>query len=175
MPYTNNIPQPTDQLSVSQGQLLGDIQALAPCVGGIFTQQGAAPAVAATQVALVDLADGAGAPQLYLVRGNTGTTQNITGFLPAAIGYSFLPSGMIMKWGTGIITGGPLVVNYDITYPFTHVYSVLITQARPISAQPAVAPYLFRDTTYPTPLTGFRLFGTPALQLVYSYLAIGTV
>ena len=120
MPYNNLIPGPNDQLSQSQGQILANFQALAPCVGGIFAQQGAAPAVAVTEIGLFDLADGAGNPQLFLKRGNTGVVQNITGFtVPGAFpsfGASMLPSGLCLKWGAATILNRNAAAFTDIVY-----------------------------------------------------------
>lgn len=149
MPYTPNKPQPTDQLSVSQGDLLGDIQELqAFCnqdhsllnsvdVGkhkqATFPQIIAplvAPTTSATECALYSAASviNAANTALFFRPKSNGTAKEFTeykhtGAYADAVGSGFtqLPSGLIMKWGWGLVPklAVPTTLTFDATIPYT--------------------------------------------------------
>lgn len=105
MAYLNTIPQATDQLSVSQGQLLGNFQALNFFGNGIgiFNQQGSDPITSATQLGLYVKLGIDSNPQFFIERelGSllTPLVYNITGRVASTTGYTQLPSGILIKWG----------------------------------------------------------------------------
>lgn len=145
MPFNANIPQPADQLSQSQADVLGNFQA----IGGMldltvgataikFARDGAVPPTAATDVGLyaANSVTFPGTTALFFRNQNNGTSVDITSSLAAANGWTRLPSGILLKWGTGAAAGGanvttvvafPVAANIPV---FAHIYSAQI------SAQP---------------------------------------
>lgn len=118
MAYQANKPQPTDQMSQSQADLLGNFQAIdnivlvdhegfASADAGkhkktLFTQQAGDQVTAATEVALYAKSNGA-ATALYYRAPNNGAVTEISACFPstkAAKGSTMLPSGIILQWGT---------------------------------------------------------------------------
>lgn len=128
MAYLNNIPQSSDQLSLSQSQILGNFQALGAIAGNIndssaslnsnsgfnwvfLANQGATPPAGASFAAGVigaySATNGAtGRKELYInhsVAGPTVVQTPITAYVQggtnAANGWAYLPSGLIMAWG----------------------------------------------------------------------------
>lgn len=134
MPYLPNIPQPTDQLSQSQADILGNFQALDPIVNGInnfikLPEQGVGPATAVNQMALYTK-DVGGVTAMFIRPENTlagGAEVDFTTAVKAADGWTRLPSGILLKWGTATITAGsnPLLVAYGAPN-FNHLYSVVV-------------------------------------------------
>ena len=132
MAYTL-IPQPTDQLSVSQGDLLNNFTAadtiFAQNHGGFVAndgkhkflqmpEQGAAPATAVNEAGLYSAVGATSAvTELVFRRENNGVsipfTETINGGMASNTrGWTALPSGIILQWGT--IT----IVNGNATYTF---------------------------------------------------------
>lgn len=100
MAYNANIPQATDQLNVSQSDILNNFQALAPFGSGyaLLANTTPTPGTDATHVALyAQLVSGA--LQLFFERESNATPINFTSFLGALNGGTVLPSGIIIKWG----------------------------------------------------------------------------
>jgi hypothetical protein len=130
MAYNANIPQSADQISVSQADILGNFQAIDTFVAvdhigfGIvdagkhktatFPQAAAPAAVGATEVGIYAAALG-GAPELYINK--TATQVPFTKSVQAAAGYTYLPSGMIMQWGTVNATHGGTYAGFTIAFP----------------------------------------------------------
>lgn len=124
MAYLSNIPQPTDQLSVSQPQILANFTAIGtildPDTGTVnFVKQLADPTLPANAIglyskdlpgapiaALPDVPEGG--PEIYVNR--TDGVNNfhipITASFCNANGYAYLPSGVLLKWGTSTATHG---------------------------------------------------------------------
>lgn len=106
MAWNQNIPQPTDQLDISQGDILGNFQALSPFLNNvtdfavILPTLGTQPTTSSSQVALYSALDAASNPQLYYGPPSTGTPTNVTGAAKSTNGWGFLPSGILIKWGT---------------------------------------------------------------------------
>lgn len=139
-----NAPAATDFLSVSQGQIQANFQALNNVVAGLFDQIGAATPTAATQLALCNLNLG-GTPQLYLVRQGSSAAHPISVGSWANPGYAYMTAGnpaggqFMIKFGTGTIAAGNLFV--DIAYPapnFTQFPYVQVTawNPNPVPAAP---------------------------------------
>ena len=164
MPYTPNIPQPTDLPSQSQGQILQNFQAINTAFGinhvGFNTADegkhaeitfpvgplGGQPfTYLAGEIGLQSLNQlPTSIPDIWMTRG-LGTAIPITGRLPATTGWTYLPSGLLIKWGTGTAVGaGNTVITFPVaaTNPvFSAVYLPLIT---PTSA---IATYVSAYTT----------------------------
>lgn len=185
MAYNAQIPQATDQISVSQGQILANFQFLNTIATGIFDApvQLIAPVIPAGSNALYTLvpivAPLTGKNELFLR--NDGIAKNIpiTASLQGNTGYSYLPSGILIKWGyVAPALPNPVTITYDPTVAFTTVFSVI---CQPVSPNPASDPNLyvtvdqnsvFANTTFCRAWTSPRITtGSTALQLFY--IAIG--
>lgn len=136
MAFTNLIPQPNDQISVSQGQLLGNTVALS-AVGGNTTQgsaalnltagynfinfapQGVSPTVPANRIYLYNRVEPVTAlNQLYVKDTATATDIPFTAGdnLGTTNGWSYWPSGYLIKWGANSGSGN-VVVNLNAVGP----------------------------------------------------------
>jgi len=128
-PFLYDIPQATDQLSISQGNLLNNMGILGAIAGNAtansaslnatvgfnfvnFALPGAAATTSANQMALYTGANANTTRQeLYVVRQNSTLPVPITGSRTAAAayvpavgfvqsqGWTYLPSGVLMVWG----------------------------------------------------------------------------
>jgi hypothetical protein len=184
MAFTNHIPQANDQLSISQGQLLGNFEAIAPLVGGIFAVQAAAGlGTAATELAIYNRNDGLGVPQLYFRRQGIApggadipfTVVSNTGAHYTAI----LPSGIIVKFWRGAVGPGTNDFNlaYDANYPLTTLFYRTASYDFAATASPAtVVTATALDYTAGLQTVGIRISIRPAQTAAgrfCSYLAIG--
>jgi hypothetical protein len=144
MAYQSNKPLSTDKLSVSQGDINGNFQAINTYVAidhvafngadqgkhkrVFFTQQAADPATAATEAAIYAKDSSVpGTASLYYRPPNSGTPIEFTYALKAAAGWTWLPSGIIMQWGTGTCGG---VIAFPRAFP-TACLSVQLTARAP--------------------------------------------
>ena len=126
MTYNANIPQPTQLISVSQGQLLDNFGQLNTQFGvdhvafntgsgngdghhkqATFDASVTPSTPTGTQSVLYPQTVG-GLIQLFFQ--NATTTTQLTGAASVVSnpGYVFLPGGLIMKWGSGAVTGSPV-------------------------------------------------------------------
>jgi hypothetical protein len=123
MAYQPNIPNASDALAQSQGDIKGNFQALNP----VFTQfqnfvllgvQGSDPATAGNQMALYVKTGLDTNPQMFIERqsGSTDTPVVIefTGSAKTTNGWTRLPSGILLKWGTSVATANAATA---ITFP----------------------------------------------------------
>lgn len=134
MAWNPNIPQPTDQLSDSQADLLGNFQALDPLVVAFenyvkLTIQGAAPATAANQLALYTKDGGGGIPHLFLREQSSGSEIDLSlkDITPTA-GYLYLTQNLLLKWG---VTATAPNNNAKTTYPFNAGPPAFLAAAAP--------------------------------------------
>jgi len=147
MTYVPTIPNPTDLISVSQGQLKTNFTVLnttisenhvAPTAVGrgkhnacVFPQRAAGIATAATEGAIYTKSLG-GSPNLYWRRKSNGAEiQMTTNHTPsaAANGYTFLPGGLLLQWGTNHANAGDTTFNFPIAFSVAP-YSITITLYR---------------------------------------------
>lgn len=160
MAYNNSIPQPTDALKNSQADLLANFQAIKTLIDvnhGTFDSanqgkhlyvsfpvQGASPATLAGEVALFSRASSyTGVTELsYRRESNGAVTECTAADLTIGQGWSFMPSGLLLKWGYATVAGsgaqtilfpvGPTIpvfsaaVSAQIT-PFTAVTTQVVT------------------------------------------------
>ena len=180
MPYNPNIPQPTDQLSVSQGNLLNNFQALAtilnPNTGSFtFPVQVSDPTAITSpndQFQLFSKYNAVdGFYDLYLKYG-ADTSYPITATNNATPGYTYLPSGIILQWGTTgsfAVPGGVGPTTYPIAFP-NACLMVFLTMATPSSVTASICPYVTSKTA-----TQFvaNATGTAGATATLTYLAIG--
>lgn len=142
MPFLSQIPQATDQLSISQGNILNNFSVLGVIAGNTTANTaslndtvgfnfvnlalpGSPANTGANQMALYT-GTLLGAQQLYVVSPNntkripmtasTTATQNNIGFTGQSTGWTYLPSGCKMIWGNAITTGAAPNANTVIVY-----------------------------------------------------------
>lgn len=208
MAYNDSIPQSTDQLSVSQGQILLNFQALGAIAGNsnaasaslnstagfnwiYLPSQGARPPAGAVfpagDVGLYASANPTTLKnELYINKTNqaavtqipmTASVLSVTS-APAANtgGWSYLPSGLLMKFGNGTANGNT-AFTFAALNPgaptFTQVLSIVLSTAY---ANAADGDGFVRLSSYTA--TGFNAFGSARTTVTtkavsFQYLAIG--
>ncbi len=145
MPYSPNIPLSTDLISSSQGDIQANFQALdtfltvnhegfSSADAGkhkfvTFPLQAANPAIAGGEIALFNKNSTLTTFNELFIKNQAGTVYPLTASLPAATGWCYLPSGLIMKWGTNAGNGATTIVfPVAATIPvFTNVYTAQVT------------------------------------------------
>lgn len=202
MGYQPNIPQATDQISVSQGDLLGNFQQLdnafnlnhaalelASGAAGkhIFVempnQSASVPVTIANEVGLYCNTDAnSGQPEMFFLKQSGSTAPaaltvaggySLTGSNYIANGgYSRLPSGILLLWGTG--TGTYAGIPITITFPaiatpgfpgFASIYNIQVTNISASNTYSLGVPSL-TTTNFSVSLSNLSSFSI-------SYLAIG--
>lgn len=164
MAYQANIPQPTDQLSKSQGDILGNFQALFPFIQGVIDIPASAadPATTGDNIIFAKLYSVTGNDEVYIQNEFAGINYPITASGNGNTGWTFLPSGILLKWGSSSIgiAGGNIVVSQGPTY--VAAYIVLVSSQS------------FNNTVSVTSVTtvGFHAQGTINLTPFF-YLMIG--
>ncbi len=150
MTFNPNIPQPTDDLSDSQGQILTNFSSCNTSFGVNhyafsdvtanngkhkfmqMPQQVAAPVTAGNELALVAI-DQSGETELCYRKPTNGAVIQLTGVdvVSTQNGTTFLPGGMILKWGTFTYANSTsTVVTFPIAFP-NNCFSVQITVLSP--------------------------------------------
>lgn len=111
MAYNQNIPQGSDKISVSQSDILGNFQALAPFGNGYaeFALQGSVPSFSGTSNGMYTFLYATTAvDELFIHKHSVDAPTNIpftaskmsnTAVVSCASGWSYLPSGLLVKWG----------------------------------------------------------------------------
>jgi hypothetical protein len=149
MAWNPNIPQATDQINVSQGDILANFTALDPIFNGInnfisFPGLGGTPTFSAGNDGLYNINYATTSlNELFVHKQTAAGTANIpmtasilsTVAAPAAnaTSWTYLPSGILLRWGQGSGTG---TVTYTIGAPgpaFNGIITVLVT---PVSTTP---------------------------------------
>jgi len=189
--YTSNIPQPGDNPSQSQDQILQNFQSIStnnsvnhvqfndPDQGKHkflqMPEQGSPPTTAANEAGFYSQESSlTGMTELVFRRESNGSEIEFTGFQGATNGWTRLPSGILLKWGTGTgsgisTTSFPVSANIPV---FTAVYNALVTVGDS-SPTPNTFATLRGFTT-----TGITIFGssrtsTSSTKVTFSYLVIG--
>lgn len=140
MPYNANIPQSTDLISVSQGDLLANFQALNTFLNVnhvdfssgnagkhkwvTFPVQGSSPVIALGDIALFSKNSTLTTFNELFITNQAGTETPITASDPATTGWAYLPSGLLLKWGVNA-GNGDTVIPFPVaaTIPvFNNVY-----------------------------------------------------
>jgi hypothetical protein len=199
MAYNPNIPQPTDILSQSQGDLLDNFQAIdvwvdidhvdfgSPDEGKhnqvTFVVQGVQPSFLSGEIGLYNfLSPLTGVDELYISNQAGILTQLSASTLSTNInpgnnvsGWAYLPSGMLLKFGNGTANG-----NTSIAFPvgptipvFTNVMNVELTTFANNVADTDTFVRLSAFTN-----VGFNAYGSQRTAAVpatatFQYLAIG--
>jgi hypothetical protein len=199
-PWNQNIPQPTDQISDSQNDLLNNFQSINtlinvnhvtfddPNQGKHFfvemPQQAAASVTAAGEVGLQCLASayGAGAPTLVYLPQSAGTPIEMTSANIATQGWSFLPSGVLVKWGNFNAAGpGAGAINLNGAGQPHYGSSILFATFQPVGTtahpDPNLSVYINTTTTTVSSLAYTVVARDSALATfpaVIYYYTIGT-
>ena len=158
MAYNANIPQPTDTLNKSQGDLLANFQALQTLIDvnhydfasgnqgkHMFVSmpvQAADPSTAGNEMALyTKLAGSPLVPHMFIRQQTNGAVVDFTGVnfvpvLPWSIGSqgsTTLPSGLILKWGSNTTpsSGSIGLLTVPFSTPFTSIFVPFAVAANP--------------------------------------------
>lgn len=184
MAYTSNIPQPGDNPSQSQGQILDNFIQIATAFNlnhGLFNdaaegkhrfmqmpEQSSAPTTGANEGALYT-ADSGTQPDLFYRNESNGSSQQITNTSPSLVGSNYawtFSDGLALRFGTVAHSGTSTTVTFSTAFA-TAAYIVLIT---PIGSAALISGYNAQGLG----LSSFflRSVGSGAGQNFY-YLAIG--
>lgn len=191
MAYNENIPQAADNPSQSQAQILDNFQEISTAFNlnhGNFNagdqgkhsflqmpEQGSAPATSANEAAIFSQESSlTGVTELVFRRESNGDEIEFTGFLGAANGWTRLPSGLLLKWGSGN-GSGVHTTQFDVgaTIPvFTTTYTAFVTTADS-SASPNTFAYFREVSNVEITVYGSRKTSTVATDTTYTFLVIG--
>ena len=193
MSYQSNIPLATDLLSKSQSDILNNFAAIQTLIDVnhvdfassdqgkhkfiTFPVQSPAPTFNAGEIGLYNfLSTRTSQDELYLVN-SVGTTIPLTESLQSATGWAYLPSGILLKWGSGTANGlTTFTFPAGATIPaFNHVFSMQITTAYPNIND---GNGFVRLNSFLAPWTQFTAYGSQRTAQVntavsFQYLAIG--
>ena len=193
MAYNPSIPQANDRLRDSQPPILENFTVINRAweINHVsfdnvnegkhkwlsFPEQGGDPATLVNEVAIFAKQSGlTGVAELFLRQENNGTVYEWTSSLNAVEGWTRLPSGILIKWGSQAPGGAAAGANIDL-YPvaatipvFTAAYIVLVSPYH-LGADAATVRLMDWNTTQ------FRVFATipgGGTNPGWTYLAIGT-
>ncbi len=193
MAYTVDIPQASDDPSQSQGQILGNFQELNTFLAinheGITTvtdpgkhkflqmpEQSSAPDTLVNEVALFSRESTLTTnTELVFRRESNGFESEFTGVLDATNGWTRLPSGILLKWGTGS-GSGPVetVFPAGATFPaFTAVFSAQVSVDDSSPIPKTFATFQTVSETQINVYCSLRI-KNEATQAQFRYLVIGT-
>lgn len=190
MTFNPNIPQPNDLISQSQAQIQTNFSQSDTAFGidhtafstvsnqgkhkkSSYIEQASDPVTSANEVAVYSK-ELSGASTLYLRKENAGTVVQMSGQDPtvAAAGSTFLPGGVILKWGSGSVTNTQ-TVNFASAFP-TACWQVIL---QPINngavtvANDYVYVASFNTTGFSA--TAVRRITLAGNTVAFSYIAIG--
>lgn len=179
MAYNANTPNAGDKISATQNPIKLNFQALEWVGNGyaIFAEQSSAPTTAANEAGLY-AAQGptSGVSELVFRRESNGTTIPFTEGSLAATGWTRLPSGILLKWGNGQVTGAAsITVSHGPA--FSAVYSVQLTDWGNVTTD-LDRTIRFRNFTLPQTLNCYgsarTTTGPSATPAAFQYLIIGS-
>ncbi len=147
MAYQANIPQAADEIQQSQSDLLANFQQINTmlnvnhgALNGViegkhkfcsFPVQAAAPAVIAGEVGMYSRTSTLTTnPELAIKTPAGSITEFTAARLSATNGWSYMPSGLLLKWGAFAAGVGATTVTYPVgvTYPvFANVFCAFLT------------------------------------------------
>lgn len=207
MAFLPLIPQGTDQLSVSQGDILNNFTILGAIAGNANASSGslnvtsgfnwvymptngvaippAGAAFPAGELGIYSATNGTTTKnELYINKTNQATVVQVPmtasimsqNSAPAALsnGWTYLPSGILLKWGANQVVTGSQTINFPAgSPPFTQCITVMLTVAQGGGADVNRAIRLVSVAP-----TGFTAYGstrtsTGAAATTFTYLAIG--
>lgn len=110
MAWNPNVPQSTDALSQSQVDILGNFQALDALFNDgvqnyvILPVQSTDPTTSSTEIALYSKVGITGSQDLFIRQVSSGAVIDMTASNQATTGWTYLPSGLILRWGAVGVT-----------------------------------------------------------------------
>lgn len=192
--YNNSIPNPGDQLDISQPQLLQNFQQLDITMGVdhfdfsdgtvnngkhnqvTLPEKASAPTTAEDEIALYSQEAGMSA-EFFLRRESDGEEVQLSNGIPISgtAGQTFLPGGLLMKWGREANSSS---ATYIVTYPVggdnkvfsAEPYSIQVTGIR-ASSSPGTNTDAWVVTGFSA--TGFTIFNNGTHNFGYLWMAIG--
>ena len=187
MPYNPQIPQPADKLRVSQNDILNNFQAIGTGFALNHVDLNLAdagkhklltmprqtfPQVVAGNDLLfyVGLDPNTGLSELYLKRSTdvgNGLSTTAKGTNLASYGWSALPSGIYIKWGSFSVAGNVLSTQTMQGPAFTNINSYSVSVS--INSVATVASVAVHNLN----TTQFQFLSNVAAVTTYRYLAIG--
>lgn len=189
MAYQNNIPAPTDQLSQSQQDIQDNFAAIKTLVDVnhvtfdtadqgkhkfvTFPVQGSAPTFNAGEVGLYNAAYATTGVNELFVTNQAGTSTPITASNPNTQGWTYLPSGILLKWGTSTVSG---LGNVSLSFgpAFSAVYSTQLTPVANGGINTNTIIYSAGTTTTQLSVYGLSRTSTgTAASTQFYYLVIG--
>lgn len=190
MAYNSNIPQAGDKISNSQSDILGNFLALAPFGNGYaeFTLQGSVPSFGISSTGMYTLLYAQTAKnELYIHKESidaptdvpfTASKMSNTAIASCVNGWSYLPSGLLIKWGSYSVTSSGVDVDVDVAVTsggpnFNKVFQVFITPVNDSISAPDV--FTANVSVPADDTTGdFSVKGAQANAFTYiSYMVIG--
>ena len=184
MTFNPNIPQSTDIPSQSQAQFLTNFTQLNTVFGqdhvtfndatsanrgkhdqSTYIDQGSDPATSSNEIALYSKAL-SGVSTLYMRKESSGTVVQLSGVDPSAAssGTTFLPGGLVLKWGTSASVSNNGTVNFATPFA-NNCFAVCVT----INIGSTVSPVGINGST----TSGFTFRTTAAGGVPIQYIAIG--
>jgi len=191
MAYNSDIPQASDDPSQSQGQILDNFQELNTYLSVNHVdlndgdqgkhnfmqmpEQSSSPSTAANEGALYTI-EGTytSATELVFRRESNGDEIEFTGLLGSTNGWTRLPSGILLKWGTSTANGST-ATNFPTgaTIPvFSSVYSAQVS-VQDASGTPNTFATLVSISTTAITVYGSSRTSTSSTAVTYRYLVIG--
>lgn len=192
MAYNANIPQPSDTPSLSQSQLLGNFQAIQTLIDVNhedfasgnqgkhkfieFPIQSPVPVTSGGEVGLYcQTSTYTSNPELVFSHQSGAGIVEFTSSLQAANGWSYLPSGILLKWGNSTANGSA-TINFPVaaTIPvFNNVFAVLLTPFQNVVTDANIAITLTSFNATSITAYGSNRVTTTAAAVTFQYLAIG--
>jgi hypothetical protein len=189
MSYNSSIPQSSDDLVDSQPQILANFQVLAPFGNGYadFPVQGSAPSFPSGDTGLYNLNNATTtANETYIVKASVDAPTNVamsaskmsnTAMASCQSGWSYLPSGLLMKWGKAqVIADGAGfldVASMSGGPNFNQIFTAYIT---PVQAGTSTPSFVSILNAFPTAVTGdlnIISLNSTATTTAVSYLVLG--
>lgn len=152
MPYDESIPQPTDTLQQSQPQLLANFAAIKTLIDvnhGTFAAAtegkhlklempdlGATPTFTGTDVGMYGTTYSVtGANEIYAHHSHTAADVPFTAWGGSNTGWTWLPSGLLLKWGTGSGNGLSTINISANPKKFTNIWTIIICDYNSFATQ----------------------------------------
>lgn len=152
MAYTANTPQATDRINDTQPLILANFQGIQTLINvnhGTFgaadegkhkwvtMPENAAPTASAVNEAVfyANVGANSGVTELYWQRENNGTRTPMTEFSGAIQGYTYLPSGLLMKWDRELNVSGNTQINSNAFGPAFAVGGIYQIQLSPATTR----------------------------------------
>lgn len=190
MAYLPNIPQPADAISNSQSQILGNFQALAAFGSGYadFPVFGSRPTFGMNDTGLYTFNNPTtSANEMYIVKPvvdaptlipMSASKMSNTAVASCVNGWTYLPSGLIVKWGQFQITAnGSTTVNVASTSGGPNFAQTFMATIAPVLTTGTTPTFIANiATTTPTAVSGnFAVIcsGSTASNTYVSYMVIG--